>query len=182
MNIRMRGAMVLLVSLVVFCLCGAPGYAAAYRVGGTWSQTGTGTIDGAAYHDEGVFSVSSTIDNSAVEHITRFSASGTYSQGLFSDDYSYTITREDVGGELLVLDNHIRMVYNGLTYDLTLLDEDHLVLSVTGTESSTGRLWDVEYEATKQSSSSGGSGGGCSLAGVPALGIFLLPMLYVLRK
>jgi len=173
--------------VLMFCFSLLPQivHAEVYRVAGNWNQTGTGTIEGESYYDSGTFTIESYIDSTGLEWVTRFSAAGNYSLGGVNYPYNYSITENDLGGPVAVIDNHMTMVLDGITYDLTLLSPDDLILTMKGTETSTGRYFDLEYDANRANSiDTGGSGGGggCNITAFPVMSVLLLAPLFVLFK
>lgn len=179
MKMQKNRMVCLLVVMLCMSLVAFPVRADVYRVGGTWNQTGTGTIDEETYYDKGTFVVTSYIDDSGIEWITQYSASGTETLGTYHGSYSYSLTAEDIGGEVPLANNHTSMVYDGMTYDLTLISENQLVLTIKGIESSTGRDFDLTYNATRSSSN---GGGGCNTGFTYLSAIFLLFPLGILLK
>ena len=145
-------------------------------VSGAWNYRGTGTINGYLATDVGTLTVS-TSGAVGSQTITNISVSGTITNNSIgqSQPYSYSTSGS------APYDGSFSTIYNGITVTFTETSSTTATLAEKGTTTDTGDVINLTYQATK-GSSSGDSGGGCSVGFVPMSLLLLLPLGILLKK
>ena len=154
-----------------------------FDVSGTWHYSGTGTINTQNAEDIGTITIRTTGDIGS-QTITGLAVSGTLTNtdNNRSSSYSYS---ED--GLSVTFSGDFRTTYNNnsLTITFTETSDNTATMTQKGTisdEDGNNYYINLTYQATRGTSSSGGSGGGCNIGFDPVSLLLFLPLLFVMKK